>query len=311
MNKIEREAFLHRRKSGIGGSDISAIMGLNKWRTPLDIYNDKTSDTIDLTPNDILDLSSYLEDYTARKYADIKGYTVKRYNQEITHPKYSYLKGNIDRRIIKYTGDSNIGILECKAVSTYNFRKIEQFGLPDEYLLQMQFYFAVSNYRYNWGEFAVLNRDNGKLLIIPVMPDREIGKACIEAGKNFWENHVIPKIPPIENANAEKINLPKTEGKLVDLSNNNKLAELLKQYKEYSNLKSEAESLVDEVKSEIINMTKEMQAVICNNYKIYNTTSTRKAVDTTKLKKENLDIYNKYLKETQTITTRIYFNNNN
>jgi putative phage-type endonuclease len=309
-NQVEKQAFLERRKSGLGGSDMGAVMGLSKWRTPLDIYNDKTSDTIDLTPNDILDLSSYLEDYTARKYADLTGYTVKRYNAELEHPKYPFLKGNIDRRISKFSGDINLGILECKAVSTYNFRKIEQYGLPDEYILQMQFYFAVSNYRYVWGEFAVLNRDNGKLLIIPVQPDKELGKALIDAGKNFWENHVIPKIPPLDNVDAEKINLPKVEGKLVNMSDNSKLNNLLNQYREYNDLKIQAESLVEDVKKEIAEVVKDKQAVECNSIKIYNITSTRNTFDSQKFKKDNPTEFEKYIKQTVTNSMRIFLSNN-
>ena len=307
-NKIEKEAFLIRRKSGLGGSDMGAVMGLSKWRTPLDVYNDKTSDEIDLTPNDILDLSSYLEDYTAKKYADLTGYKVARFNREITHPQYDFLKGNIDRRISRYTGDIALGILECKAVSTYNFRKIEMNGLPDEYIIQGQFYLAISNFK--WLEFAVLNRDNGKLLKFALAKDNELGKAIIEAGVNFWKNHVIPKIPPLIDTNNEKINLPKVDGKLIDMNDNSKLANLINQYREYNELKAQAESLVDDVKQEIMAITKDNQAVECNNAKIYNITSTRNTFDSTKFKKDNPAEYDKYIKQTVTNSMRIFLTNN-
>ena len=35
---ISKEAFLERRRSGIGGSDIAAIIGISPWKTPRDIY---------------------------------------------------------------------------------------------------------------------------------------------------------------------------------------------------------------------------------------------------------------------------------
>jgi predicted phage-related endonuclease len=59
---LTREEFLIRRKSGIGGSDVGAIMGLSKFRTAFDVWHDKITDEINLEPNDILDLSSYLEE---------------------------------------------------------------------------------------------------------------------------------------------------------------------------------------------------------------------------------------------------------
>ena len=41
-NNLETtEQFENERKCGIGGSDIAAVMGLSKWKTPLDVYNEK------------------------------------------------------------------------------------------------------------------------------------------------------------------------------------------------------------------------------------------------------------------------------
>jgi putative phage-type endonuclease len=307
---VEREEFLRRRKTGLGGSDMGAVMGLSKYRTPLDVYNDKTSEEINLAPNDILDLSSYLEDYTARKFADLKGFTVKRHNAELTHRLYPYLKGNIDRRIMPECGNLSMGILECKALSTYNFRKVEMYGIPDEYMIQLQFYFMVSGYKYTWGYFAILNRDNGKMLVFKVEADRELGKAIETAGVNFWENHVAKRIPPIENQAGKSIEMPKIDGKLVNMSENLKLNNLLNQYREYNELKTQAESLVDEVKQEIAEITKDNSAVECNSVKIYNITSTRNTFDSQKFKKDNPAEYDKYIKQTVTNSMRIFLSHN-
>ena len=40
----DRESWLRERRRGIGGSDIGAILGLNKYRSPLDVYLDKIGD---------------------------------------------------------------------------------------------------------------------------------------------------------------------------------------------------------------------------------------------------------------------------
>lgn len=41
MNQIARDEFLHRRRAGIGGSDIAAILGLSKYKTAYDVWLDK------------------------------------------------------------------------------------------------------------------------------------------------------------------------------------------------------------------------------------------------------------------------------
>jgi predicted phage-related endonuclease len=38
----ERARFLAERRKSIGGSDIGAILGVDQYRSPLDVYNSKT-----------------------------------------------------------------------------------------------------------------------------------------------------------------------------------------------------------------------------------------------------------------------------
>ena len=40
QNRID---WLKARRSGIGGSDVAAILDLNRYKSALDIYNDKIS----------------------------------------------------------------------------------------------------------------------------------------------------------------------------------------------------------------------------------------------------------------------------
>lgn len=44
MTSAERLEWLKNRQTGIGGSDVAAILGLSKWKTPLDVYNDKIAE---------------------------------------------------------------------------------------------------------------------------------------------------------------------------------------------------------------------------------------------------------------------------
>ena len=38
-----REEWLKVRKLGLGGSDMSAVLGVNQWRSPLDVWLDPES----------------------------------------------------------------------------------------------------------------------------------------------------------------------------------------------------------------------------------------------------------------------------
>ena len=41
----EHLEWLKARQTGIGGSDVAPILGISKWTTPLDVYNEKVADT--------------------------------------------------------------------------------------------------------------------------------------------------------------------------------------------------------------------------------------------------------------------------
>lgn len=40
-NAIDYEIWKEKRRSGIGGSDVAAIAGLNKWKSPVAVYLEK------------------------------------------------------------------------------------------------------------------------------------------------------------------------------------------------------------------------------------------------------------------------------
>ena len=42
MNAPTREEFLAQRMRGLGGSDIGSILGVNKWKSPVAVWMDKT-----------------------------------------------------------------------------------------------------------------------------------------------------------------------------------------------------------------------------------------------------------------------------
>ena len=47
MTELTREEWLARRRSGIGGSDVAAVLGLSPWKSPRQVWLDKTTDAVD------------------------------------------------------------------------------------------------------------------------------------------------------------------------------------------------------------------------------------------------------------------------
>lgn len=298
MSSISREEFLMRRKSGIGGSDVGAIMGLSKFRTAFDVWHDKVSSEINLEPNDVLDLASYLEEYTAQKYAAVTGHKVRRLTKELIHSEYPFLKSNIDREIC--LDDRGVGILECKALSTFNFKRVEMYGLPEEYAAQIQHQFLTGNGKYSWGAFAILNRDNGRLLTFEVMPDAEFQKEIIRICVPFWTECVLKGVQPVAEVATEKAIIPpKYDGSITDLSGDETLNTLAAQRTENMALLDEAKALLAQTDALIMEHLGETEAAECRGARMYYKSSVRTTIDSTRLKKEKPEIYKEFSRTTE------------
>ena len=67
-SRMSLSEWLEHRKTGIGGSDAGAIMGVNKYVTPLDLYNDKLGLVEkDLSDNQAVYFGNVLEDVVAQE----------------------------------------------------------------------------------------------------------------------------------------------------------------------------------------------------------------------------------------------------
>ena len=74
---------LAARKRGIGGSDAPAVLGVSPWRTPLDVYLDKTDQSDPVETTEAMEWGSRLEDQIAAAAAERLGVRMRRRNRVI------------------------------------------------------------------------------------------------------------------------------------------------------------------------------------------------------------------------------------
>lgn len=183
--------WLIARKQGIGGSDMAAIMGLSRFRTALDVYYDKTTNDTDDKDNVVFRRGRALEPLIVELFREAHGYEVihNTGNELLVHNEIPYLFGTNDGTIIRPDGTQ--GTLECKSAAGLGSAKWQQ-GVPKEYIIQTQHYMSI--YGHEWGYIAWLVDDIYGDLEIEI--DYDLIAAMQYMAKDFWENHVIPQIPP-------------------------------------------------------------------------------------------------------------------
>lgn len=67
---MTHEDWLAERRKGIGGSDIATILGLNKWKSPLQLFLEKTGkvQAEDLSDKEVIYWGNVLEDVVAKEF---------------------------------------------------------------------------------------------------------------------------------------------------------------------------------------------------------------------------------------------------
>lgn len=248
---IDRAKWLAERSKGIGGSDVGAIMKVDPYRTPLDVFFDKTSGGTDIPDNAHMQRGRKLEALVADEYLIRHPEDSLSKTGMLVHPVHKWMIGNPDRIITSPSSTyGGKGVLEIKTPARPAFELIRLKGVPARYLLQMQHYLALTGY--NWGVFAIFNADAWELMLIPVQAwSKEMQGQLIEVLKDFWEKHVVPCVPPLSDAEPPRIELPKIEGTLRTREDV-EFARAVESYESASAYVKEAEALKEAARTAVL-----------------------------------------------------------
>lgn len=200
---MARDEWLKIRRKGIGGSDASAVAGLNRYKSPVGVFLDKTGQIEPEEAGEAAYWGNVLEDVVAREFTIQTGLRVQRSHKLYQHPEHKFMLGNVDRLIMD-KGGRGLGILECKTASAYKAAEWDDERVPDEYAIQLQHYMAVLGVDY--GYFAVLIGGQKFQYKLVERNDRIID-SLIQIEDEFWNRHVVPGIPPMIDGSEASANL--------------------------------------------------------------------------------------------------------
>ncbi|MDE2096935.1 MAG: YqaJ viral recombinase family protein [Patescibacteria group bacterium] len=174
----------------IGGSDIAAICGISPLRGAMDVYLDFFG--LHMEPRadtPVLRRGRLHEDAIAQDYAQREGVELTTVAQPLVHPRFPWWTASPDRLVWRLVGCSSV--VEIKDVAWYAKHHWSQ-GAPPWYRVQVLWYMEALT--------APLGRIvadiDKELCVYDVEPDREIIEALTEAAVNFWEQHIVPGVPP-------------------------------------------------------------------------------------------------------------------
>nr|WP_304318127.1 YqaJ viral recombinase family protein [Bifidobacterium catenulatum] len=275
----EREAaWLKSRSHGVGGSDMSTILGLNKYASPYDLWLEKTKR---VKPKDISD-----------NWAIVRGKTMElelRRRFKAQHPEMivtngtdmqfisrekPYLRASLDG--ILQREDGSFGILEIKTAG--NRRSGDwhdedgNLRIPPYYLAQVEFYCWVTGWTWGYVYAAIGDYEPVE---IPFRADQEDMAAIDKAATDFWQFVTSGTPPQLTGGDVQKA-FPEPTPDIVDESSDDDLYDLLAKLEGTGNqlkdLKAEQKALQDQVIVRIGSHT----GIRCGNLQATYKTRTRK-----------------------------------
>jgi putative phage-type endonuclease len=191
---LSRTDWLQVRRTGIGGSDAAAAVGLNPYKSQLELWLEKTGRDATLAKPDPHDTTepvywgALLEPIVAAAYTHQTGNRVRKVNAVLQHPTITWMLANLDREVI---GVPDVQILECKTAGEFGARHWRE-GVPEYVQLQVQHQLAVTGKRA--AHVAVLLCGQ-KLEIHRIERDEALIARLIPLEAQFWQ-YVTSDTPP-------------------------------------------------------------------------------------------------------------------
>ena len=245
------EEWLEYRRLGIGGSDASVVCGINRYKSPVELWLDKTGQIPSQEAGEAAYWGTQLEPFVRSEFTKRTGIEVKQVKELLQSEEYPFMLANLDG--ICEVPDIGTCIFEAKTASAYKAGEWEN-TIPDEYMCQIQHYMAVTGYA---GTYIAVLIGGNTFKWRFVERDEELISMLIELESAFW-NHVQDGTPPpLDGSDASAKFLserfpsstPKSHITLPDTA-----ADLLAQYDEAC----EQLEIVTERKQKAENLLKEM-----------------------------------------------------
>lgn len=200
-------AWLAGRMNGIGGSDASAIVGMNPYKTNIDLFEEKTGRRMaaDISGKPYVIYGKLAEAPIRELFKlDYPEYQVEHYDFRILQSiQYPFMQASLDGELTD--ADGRRGILEIKTTNILQSMQYEKWKdrVPDNYYIQVLHYLLVTGYEFvvlrahlvsEWGQDK---RTTVKHYSIERSEVREDLDALLREEKKFWEYVESGRKPPL------------------------------------------------------------------------------------------------------------------
>lgn len=287
--------WLEYRKRGIGGSDASVVCGISRYKSPVELWMEKTNQIPCQEAGEAAYWGTQLEAMVRTEFSKRTGVEVRRVLQLLQSAEHPFMLANLDG--VCEHPDLGTCVFEAKTASAYKAGEWDD-AIPDEYMLQIQHYMAVTGYQ---GAYIAVLIGGNTFRWRFVARDESLIASLIELEADFW-NHVKDGTPPpLDGSNAAVRFLseqfpnstPQSQIILPDTA-----AELLRQYEDACEQLEDIAQQKQQAENLLKQMMGENEIGKLENHIVTWKSIAQERLDSKTLKAEHPALYRKYTNRT-------------
>lgn len=187
--EVEGESeWLAFRNEGIGGSDVASIMGLSKYRSPIEVWMEKRGmkEPQDLSDKEAVEWGNRLEAIVREKFAERHPeLVVSESSYSLVARNRPWAHANLDGKLLDGSGEW--GVLEIKTVGK-NREKDWADGVPDYYMTQVTHYLSVTGWKYAWVAALIGGQHYVEFRVERDEGDIDVVNSAVDT---FWNDCVV------------------------------------------------------------------------------------------------------------------------
>lgn len=291
------DEWREQRNKGIGGSDVAALMGLSPWKTPLQLWLEKTGRE---QPEDISErpyvrfgvlMEPVIGDWYKKEYKSMQVRRVNAMCRSISRP---WAQASLDYEIKDYVSET-WGVLEIK---TARSSKDWDDGVPLYYQTQVLHYLSVTGREY--AHVAVFFRDTCEFKVFLVLPDKDDLEAVAKAVDSFWHDYVeADQMPAVEGSDTGTLaRLFESSGEILPADEPDELDGLIISYRAALESEKQAKAQKDTYAAKIQQLIGNNKGLETMRYRVTSVRSKRAVFDSKRFREEHPDTYAQYTTET-------------
>lgn len=269
----DRADWLTARRSGIGSSDVPAILGLVDYTPPLKVYYDKLGRDVD-DAGEAAYWGTVNEEAVARRWAMQSRSVIRRVGL-VAHQDHRHWMTTLDRRVTECPLSEDEQAPCALEVKTRSAFKSAQWhaGAPDDVTAQVLWQIIVNGYEHM--HYAVLIGGNEYHQgVIRADQYADVMADITTAVDYFWNEHVQAEVPPAPTGDGEALTrlfrrLHPTRSGAVDVDRHDDALDALLDYGTHQRAESAAKKAKAAAKARMIAALGDAQSALIGGERAY------------------------------------------